>query len=363
MATLPVAAGLAVGIGFVILFSSFSNGLVSEDGNMDAESPQYRIVFAAIVDQDNYDLYVINADGSNLTNLTNDKLWDVWPRVSPDGSKIAYHSFEGQPAGYGTLAYISVINNDGTGKKQILESTNGVGHIVWSPDSSRIAFNESNQIVVVNADGTGYKSLTSDERPVSNFNPVWMSNDTIAFEKVRYDEKERRFPEASFYEVDISSGETRKLFDFDYNNSGSHVWSSDRSKIAFKQSGDTFSTFLYVMDSQGNNPTKATTTDSGAPGIPLWSPDSSKILFSNSREFVQISIDDSGNVATTSLAKSGSFDEVEAWSDDGRKIAFTRGMDEEGYAIYVMDSDGGNQKKVVELRFPDYAGSIDWLSH
>jgi hypothetical protein len=41
----------------------------------------------------NYEIYVMNADGSNVTNLTNHAAHDASPAWSPDGSRIAFHSY------------------------------------------------------------------------------------------------------------------------------------------------------------------------------------------------------------------------------------------------------------------------------
>ena len=41
----------------------------------------------------NYEIYVMDADGSNPTNLTNNSAWDSEPAWSPDGSKIAFESY------------------------------------------------------------------------------------------------------------------------------------------------------------------------------------------------------------------------------------------------------------------------------
>ena len=38
----------------------------------------------------NHEIYVMNADGSNLTNLTNNAAHDIHPSWSPDGTKIAF---------------------------------------------------------------------------------------------------------------------------------------------------------------------------------------------------------------------------------------------------------------------------------
>jgi Tol biopolymer transport system component len=51
-----------------------------------------RLAFASNRDG-NYEIYVMDADGSNQTNLTSNATEDRYPAWSPDGSKIAFYSF------------------------------------------------------------------------------------------------------------------------------------------------------------------------------------------------------------------------------------------------------------------------------
>lgn len=360
-----LVAGVAGAVAIAVSISLFASGQIGSTPTgsiVDLDGGPRRLVFAGIIGNGSSQVYAVNDDGSGLMNLTNDNLWNIKPAVSPDGSKVAYLGYEGGVAPYGATANIYVINSDGSSKQKVTEVHNGIGRVVWSPDSSRIAFEETNQISVVNADGTDRKTLTDDERPVSNFNPAWMSDDRIAFEKVRYDENERRFPESSFYEIQVNTGNITKLFDFDYNISGAHVWSPDQTKIAFKQGeqqdGALSGSLLYVMDAQGHDPTKLTSSESGSPMIPVWGSDSHKIVFNNGQEFIEVK---TNNASIRNLAKSEQNDSIVAWSDDGNEVAFERSMGEEGYAICVMDSDGSDQKKIVELRYPNFGESVDWL--
>jgi len=52
---------------------------------------QGRIAFSSYRDG-NSDIYVMNADGSDQTNLTDNAGWEVDPYRSPDGSRMAFRS-------------------------------------------------------------------------------------------------------------------------------------------------------------------------------------------------------------------------------------------------------------------------------
>jgi Tol biopolymer transport system component len=67
-----------------------------------------RIAFYSFLDTSSVEIYVMNADGSNLTRLTNNHAWDSDPQWSPDGKYITFTS-----ARDGTFD-IYVMNADGS---------------------------------------------------------------------------------------------------------------------------------------------------------------------------------------------------------------------------------------------------------
>jgi hypothetical protein len=52
-------------------------------------APQGKIAFSSQVEYENHEIFVVNANGSNLVRLTNQEGFDNDPVWSPDGSKIA----------------------------------------------------------------------------------------------------------------------------------------------------------------------------------------------------------------------------------------------------------------------------------
>ena len=84
------------------------------------------------------DLYIIRTDGTGQRQLTDDAYVDRFPRWSPDGHRIAFMS--DRSGGY----EIWLINRDGGGLRQ-LTFTSGtvVAGCVWSPDGTRIAYNQN----------------------------------------------------------------------------------------------------------------------------------------------------------------------------------------------------------------------------
>ncbi len=83
----------------------------------------------------NYEIYVMNADGSGQTNLTNNPAFDFAPDWSPDGTKIAFHSERDS-----FLDAIYVMNADGSDQTKLTNHPSNNFDPAWSPDGSKIAF-------------------------------------------------------------------------------------------------------------------------------------------------------------------------------------------------------------------------------
>ena len=94
-----------------------------------------KIVYESYVD-DNWELFVMNADGSNPVNLTKTaKEHEHYPQVSPDGTKIAYTVDVG--AGRDTVRSLWVMDTDGKNRKKLVDHAR---EPFWAPDSQTIGF-------------------------------------------------------------------------------------------------------------------------------------------------------------------------------------------------------------------------------
>lgn len=120
-----------------------------------------QIVFASDRAAGNWDIWVMNADGANPTQLTNNIQVELRPVWSPNGQKIAFER--------GSDVWVMDANGASP-----LNLTNGVGAFnglpTWSPNSQSIAFVRDGDIYRINANGTGLTQLTTMG---SCLNPHW----------------------------------------------------------------------------------------------------------------------------------------------------------------------------------------------
>jgi Tol biopolymer transport system component len=85
---------------------------------------------------------VANSDGTGLTVLRAD-IWVEYPALSPDGTRIAFMSQEPEASGFDPEYNVYVMNADGTGIARLTDTPGTDGFPSWSPDGTRIAFSST----------------------------------------------------------------------------------------------------------------------------------------------------------------------------------------------------------------------------
>jgi Tol biopolymer transport system component len=256
------------------------------------------------VNTDQWDVFTIALDGSPGQQITNGAIYTTWMKWSPNGSQLAFAT---APL---LERHVSIINADGSNEISFYETEGDTGdssdNPTWSPDGSQLVFgsrrNDESNISVVNADGSGEKALTG--APVI---------------------------------------ETRPVF------------SPDGQHIAFhwRQEGEDESE-IAVMNADGSGVTVLTDNDA-FDGEIAWSPDSQQIMFATLRDGnAEVYVMNADGTNPVNLTNDPGLDYFAAWSPDGTQIAFT--SDRDGNSeIYVMNADGTNPVNITNDPGEDYA--------
>lgn len=259
-----------------------------------------RIVFASDrgVDGD-FDLWVMDLDGSNASLYVATSDDDAVGDISPDGTRLAFQS-----SGTGVNEDdILVGSADGSGIANVTDRPTFDGLPAWSPDGQRIAFvadpdddpMTTSNIYVMDADGTDIAQVTDDPAPVGR--PAWSPDgERIAFSRGTDGVGEVLLvnPDGSAL-TNLTNGEAVE---------GDAAWSPDGSQLAVISDRATpGSVEVFVMDADGSNPTRVT-SEPGIERWPAWSPDGTRIIYATDRsgdfDIHAVDIDGTNDVNLTS---------------------------------------------------------------
>ena len=128
------------------------------------------------------EIYVMNADGTDVHQLTANADFDSAPTWSPDGTRIAFEHADAATLTPGSRTEpeqkdIFVMNADGSDVQQLTDSPGKDEGPVWSPDGTKIAFSSDRdgqqEIYVMGADGSDPRRLT--DNPARDESADWQS--------------------------------------------------------------------------------------------------------------------------------------------------------------------------------------------
>lgn len=247
-----------------------------------------------------YEIYTMNADGTQPTNLTNNAFYDSAPAWSPDFTKIAFES------GRNGVVSIFTMNANGTQATQLTTGATSYDPR-WSADGSKLVFSrnvpsgsEAYEIFTMNANGTSLTQLT--------------------------------FNSAKNYYPD---------------------WSPDGQYIVFSSDMDGDSE-IYRMNSDGTNLIKLT-SNTTSDALPSFSRTGDKIVYASNEdgdsEIYVININGTGKVKLTNNSVYDSYPSFSKTTDNIIFTSYRDGNDE----LYSMTITGTN---VTRLTTTTTAGEI-----
>ena len=221
-----------------------------------------RIVFSNLA-FDNFEIYVMDADGGNRENLSNHPVHDQDPDWSPNGTKIAFISNRN-----GGEYQIYVMDADGKNQTRLTDGPREKRDPDWSPDGGKIAFTVRdliNHIEVMDADGDNRVVLERDALV-----PSWSPDGgKIAFVSGRDGGSE-------IYVIGADGQGLERLTD-DFLGGHSLSFSPDGRRIASDSTHGEFY-HIYVMGADGKN-RKWLTHNQEHNFHPTWSPDGKAIAY------------------------------------------------------------------------------------
>lgn len=224
----------------------------------------------------NQEVYVIDLATRKEINLTNNAADDGYPRMSPDGRRIAFAS--NRDRYWATY----LMNADGTKPVKLLKDRNESGYPAWASDSWLLNFamtgpgERKNDIYVSGADGSTLRRLTN--HPAEDVHPA-------------------RSPDGNKVVFASERDGNRRVYMMSYDGSGLvcltndrwysdyPAWSPDGSRIAFasdRDSKDSNRLDIYVMNANGLN-VQRLTNHIADDRHPCWSPDGKMLAFVSNR--------------------------------------------------------------------------------
>jgi Tol biopolymer transport system component len=227
----------------------------------------------------NYDVYVVNADGSDVMPLVTGPDAAYAPTWSPDGTRMAFIA----AAPDASSPELWVVNSDGSDARPILQDPppSDDQAPAWSPDGTRIAFVASEKsgkaVWVVRADGTGTNRIVQ-----GNWQQVTWSPDGTKLALTGSGDR----PGYGISVIGVDGSELTRLAEFD-KFVAYPSWSPDGTRIAamVQDPADEFDYRwdIYVVNADATGLTRLTEWE-GLDGFPVWSPDGRWIVFCSDRD-------------------------------------------------------------------------------
>lgn len=220
------------------------------------------------------DLFITSPDGLQTSKLVNNIAEDSMPRLSPDGTRVAYVS----TANNNTDIYVLDLATGAV--TQVTNAPEKDSSPTWAPNSSQLAFESFRdgnfEIYISNVDGSNQIRLTND--PAADTTPIWSptSSDEIAFTS-------NRFGNADILLTNTSG----VIFTLTTNPApdSAPAWSPDGSTISYQAFTGELSN-ICLIGRDGLNAHCLTTTPNEH-SSPTWSPDGTWVA-SNLNSAIQL---------------------------------------------------------------------------
>jgi TolB protein len=213
------------------------------------------------------------------------------------------------------------------------------------------------QICMVNADGSGYRRLTTEDDARHYYPSVAPDGGSVVYSA--YSKETKRY---EIYELNLATNASSVLT-YAFGDLNAPEISPDGKTIAFTRYYiDPEKPTTWLMDRDGANPRQVADVRAWDP---TWSPDGSAILFaSQAGNLSQLFI---VNVDGTELHQVGNFPDLRGrsdWSTQGLIVTYSgKSWQRE---LYVMNSDGSGQRQISpsggNSQGPSFSPDGKWIA-
>jgi TolB protein len=254
-------------------------------------------------------------------------------------------------------------------------------------------YQSSEQICIMNADGSGYRRLTTDDGVRHWYASLAPDGRSVVYSQYRQDNV------YEIYELTLADGVAKRLTDTLGTLTGPEISPDGNSIVFMRWTPASNQEQIWMMDRDGGNPRRVVR---GTGWDPTWAPDGARILFASnmdgSNELYVVNADGSGLHKITSLlalrgrsdwspldqivtysgdpwkrelflmnadgsslhrvSPAGGNSQGPTFSPDGRWIAFTayfgRINEDNGCEIYAIRTDGSDLRRLTHNDYCDY---------
>jgi len=345
-----------------VSFTSCETVLTTEcdDDHSNSAKTDLKILFISrrIENSADWNLFSMNTDGSQQEKVTDLTVRCENVVVSHSGHKVLFVHYSGD-----YFYELYSINIDGTNLTLIDRAKRYCGSPDWSADDSKIIYSRSRN------ESTDEKDLILFDVSTNN-KQILTETDNNILGRFSKDNKIAYWRQTNssndIYLMDMDGSNKRQIL----SDASYPVWSPGGKRIAYISKGDLNSPQIFISCFDGSNSKQLTSTyllswDSGFPNFgncnPQWTPDGRKIVYEShiNEGLPEVYIMNSDGTNQKRLTNTDRRNENPVVSADGNFIIFTSNRDlSYRFDIFVMGIDGKNQNPLSKYAGDDSAPVI-----